>query len=231
MVSQSDSNICYWDLPWTNHLVAMGEPTDGSIPDINKPGFICDRRMKEYSPQRFLKTNYIKIKRKNSFYSLTSGVDLSQYFRFEKIFDCHIHYFRFTICYDNILFLGSDSYDSKWRFFSSTNLLEFFHHFWRNCEHISLLRLIGPDLSRTHRMIIDWYGTQIEYCPNSTTMSKLWEGIPNPSGSYVMDRNNGIIFSETCTCRDDFLATSLHLRVFSLYRGEIESHISRSEIL
>lgn len=137
----------------------------------------------------------LKIERKDSHYFLTSCIDLCENLRFEEVLDLHIHHLGFAIFDDDILIFCGNSYYGIRSFFASTYLLEFYHHSRKDCEHISFLRFIGPYFPRTHRVIIDWYGTKIKYCPDTAAMCKFGKSISDTTSSYIMDRDDRIIGS------------------------------------
>ena len=86
-----------------------------------------------------------------------------------------------------------------------------------DCKHITLLRLVAPDLQRRHLAFSIGNIPQFKYTTPATVFDELRQRIRKATGTHIVDECDGILVTQLPALIDNLLATSLHLRVLSLH--------------
>ena len=91
-----------------------------------------------------------------------------------------------------------------------------------DCQHITLLRLVAPDLHRAHTRLHVVYGTQIQPAATTGIMDQFRHSVGESTRSNVMNKENRVLITHLPTAIQHLLASALHLRITSLNRIKIE---------
>jgi len=89
-------------------------------------------------------------------------------------------------------------------------------------QDITLLGFVRPDFVRGHARLVIGNVAQFETTAAVTVVDQLREGVGQTARTHVMDEADGVLVTQLPATVDDFLATTLHFRVFALYRSEIQ---------
>src|SRR5690606_6298784 len=87
--------------------------------------------------------------------------------------------------------------------FAGTDLVEGFNRRLSDCEHISLLRLVTPDLHRRHAWFIGGYVANFELPPSPGILYQLRQCVAQSASTDIMNKQNGIRLSKLPATIDD----------------------------
>ena len=87
-------------------------------------------------------------------------------------------------------------------------------------QHVALLRLVAPQLHRTHAGVVVVDSPQVE--ARADVFDQLGAGVGEAAGADVVDAEDGIFCAQRDAAVDQLLAAALHLGVVALDRGEVE---------
>ena len=84
-------------------------------------------------------------------------------------------------------------------------------------EHVTLLRLVAPQLQWRHARLIIGNRAQVDPCAAPTVRDRLRHRIGQAAGTDVMNEQDRIRVAECPATIDDFLRAPLHFRVAALH--------------
>ncbi|GFZ48618.1 LOW QUALITY PROTEIN: hypothetical protein JCM24511_06366 [Saitozyma sp. JCM 24511] len=91
-----------------------------------------------------------------------------------------------------------------------------------NGKDVSLLRLVAPNLHRRHGRVVHENIADLKHRAEVRVVDQLGEGVGETTSADIVDRLDGVGIALVDASVDDLLASTFHLRVLSLDRGEIE---------
>ena len=89
-------------------------------------------------------------------------------------------------------------------------------------EHIALLRLVAPDLARTHAGFFDVDLAQFEARAEAGRIGQFRHCVRQTAGTDVVNRQDRVVLAPLPAGIDHLLAAALDLRVAALHRGKVE---------
>src|SRR5690554_2152869 len=89
-------------------------------------------------------------------------------------------------------------------------------------QDVTLLGLVTPDFQRTHARLGIGNVAQLEAPATVPVLDQLRQGIGEPTGTDVMNKADGVGFTQRPATVDHLLGTPLDLGVTALYRSEVE---------
>ena len=92
----------------------------------------------------------------------------------------------------------------------------------RDREHVALLRLVAPDLSRTHAGLFDLDLAQLEARAEAGRIGQFRHRVRQTAGTDVVNRQDRVVLATLPAGVDHLLAAALDLRVAALHRGKVE---------
>ena len=130
--------------------------------------------------------------------------------------------FKQAVTEPEMLLVGCLAYHGKWTALPKTNRFKGSQIPGIHRHHIPFLRLVTPDLQRTHTLFIAWHRPKREISSATTVFYEFRERITQTTRAHIMDKGNGVVISSLPTSINDLLTTALNFRVLSLHRGKIE---------
>ena len=106
--------------------------------------------------------------------------------------------------------------------FTIAYALKQLERFWRNGNHVSLLRLVTPDFFWRHAGLFGLHRSQVKPCARATTMRKLRQGVGKATRADIVNTQYGIGISHGPAGVDHFLTPAFHLGVGSLHGIEVQ---------
>ena len=103
-----------------------------------------------------------------------------------------------------------------------TDSVELLQLSWRNGHYVTFLRLVTPDFERAHARFVVKNIAQLEAATAFAVAYQLRHGVRQAARAHVVDKQNRVRFAQLPAAVDNFLTTTLHFWVITLYGGEIE---------
>ena len=110
--------------------------------------------------------------------------------------------------------------------FTFANFAEQVQIFRQDCQHITLLRFIAPNLQRIQAMFFQRHITQREFCTTSSVIHQFRERIRQTACAHIVNRNNRIfVRAQLPATVNHFLRSAFNLGVAALHGIEIQIRI------
>ena len=127
-----------------------------------------------------------------------------------------------AVAQGQMLFFGSFTDDRVRRAFTLTQLIEQRKLVSSNRQHVAFLGLVTPDFQRAHTRLVAEDIAQLELTAATAIAYQLRHGVRQAPRANVMDKQNWVRITHLPATVDNFLATTFHFRVITLYRSEIK---------
>ncbi|KAI3485372.1 hypothetical protein L1887_51346 [Cichorium endivia] len=106
-------------------------------------------------------------------------------------------------------------------------------------QHVSLLRLVAPDLHGAHRRVVDQHVADLEARAEPSIVHELGQRVAQTARTDIVDALDGVTLSHLALDHarsiaeggagvDDLLAATLHLGIVTLDRGKVERGARRA---
>ena len=110
--------------------------------------------------------------------------------------------------------------------FSGTDRLEARQILWLYRHDVALLGFVTPYLQRRHPGLIVGHSTQLKASASAAILNQFRHGIGQATSANVMNKGDGVVFTQLPTAVYNFLATPLHFRVLALHRGKVQVFVA-----
>ncbi|VVN54632.1 hypothetical protein PS685_01619 [Pseudomonas fluorescens] len=112
--------------------------------------------------------------------------------------------------------------DGKRATLAFADRLEALEIFDAHRQNITFLGFVAPDFVRGHARLVVWNVAQFETATTVAVVHQLRECVGQTASTHIVDKADRVLVTQLPAAVDHFLATTLHFRVFALYRSEVQ---------
>ena len=142
----------------------------------------------------------------------------------EQDIERHVHRLvaEVVVLYHQLPVVGGHTEHRKRAALAFAQRTEFVEALGGDRQHITLLRLVAPDLARRHARFFGGNGTQVEMRAAARAMRQFRHGVGNAAGADIMNRQNRIQIVHLPATINHLLRATLDFGVATLHRSEVE---------
>ncbi len=210
-------------LPRSDKLIPADEPANRTVTDGDEKGLVRDRRKPQYPINRLAQVDAIQIERPGLH---IHGAHVAQHPR--RLAEEHVDWHVDGIVLeqrvlDDQLSGSVDFADHGVRAsLAYCDVLEDTQRRGLHAEHVSLLRLVAPQLHRRHSRLGAGNRAQVNARAPLAVRYSLGHRIRQSARAHIVNEHDGILIAELPASVDDFLRAALDFRIAPLNRGEIQ---------
>ena len=210
-------------LPRPDHLVARGQPAHRAVAYGDQKTLRCHRRQTQHAPRRLTQVNHRQIERRHP-HGLAHGIAVHARRLAEQYFHRHIHRLiaEMRIAQREPAIIGGHAQHGERATLALAQGAELVQPRGGKRQHITFLRLVAPDFTRTHARRFARYGAQVKRRTAPGIMRQFGHRIRQATRTHIVYRQDRIRFAQLPAAVDDFLRTPLHFRIATLHRSEVE---------
>ena len=127
-----------------------------------------------------------------------------------------------AVAQGQMLFFGSFTNHRIRRALALTQFVKQRQLIGSNRQHVAFLGFVTPDFQRAHTRLVAEDIAQLELTAATAIAYQLRHGVRQTTRANVMDKQNWVRITHLPATVDNFLATTFHFRVITLYRSEIK---------
>ncbi len=209
-------------LPRPDHRISGTHSPHRAVADRDQECLAGDRGMPQYVERALLDVQARAIERRQRLLDMANVAMHARGFA-EQHAHRHVDRERAAGAVDHQLTVVSDAADHRVRTaLAPRDPIERRELVGRDRQRIALLRLVAPDLERTHSAFLDGNVGEHDASAALGLIREFRHCIRQAAGAHVVNRQHRVMCAEPPTTIDDFLRAALHLRIAALDRIEIE---------
>ncbi len=218
-----DGHVGHRDLPRADHLVTGHEAGDGAVADGDQEALARDGRVMQDALDAIgdVEGRRIEIVAQLVFtyYRTVHARGFAQ-----QHFQRHVHRAVAEVAVgDRQLRFGGRFADHGERAtLTFADRLEALEISRADRQNVAFLGFVGPDFVRGHARLVVWNVAQFKTATAVAVVDQFREGVGQTARTHVVDEADRVFFAQLPATVDDFLAATLHLRVFTLYGSEVQ---------
>ncbi len=220
---QRDRHIRHRHLPRADHLVARGHAAHGAVADADEEGLVRHRRQAQHALDRVAQPDHAAVERRQA---RRLARRIARHLRrlAEQHRQRHVHRIvvEFAVMHGEPVCIYCLADHGERAALALAQRAEFLEPLRRNRQHVTLLRLVAPDLLRRHAGLVQRNLAQLEARTLAAAVHQLRQRIRHAARTDVVDRQDRIALAHLPAAVDHFLRAALHLRVAALHRIEVE---------
>ena len=211
------------DLPRADHLVASDHAGHGAVADGHEEGFLGHRRQVQYAVNRVGDGDRLAIQRAAlGFQSLHVAGHFRRFAKQDVQRQIDRLIVKVAVAQAQVLLGGGFANNRIWRALAAAQLVEQRQLLRGDCQDITFLRFVTPDLQRAHAWLIAQDIAQLEFTAAAAVADQLRHGVGETAGADVVDKQDRVGVAQLPAAVNHFLTATLHFRVVTLDGGEIE---------
>ena len=218
-----DGNVGHRHLPWADHLVTGNEAGDGAVADGDQEALARHGRVMQNALDAF---GDVEVRRIEVITQLGFANHRTVHARrlAQQHFQRHVHRVVAEVAIrDSKLRFGSGfTDDGKRAALAFADRLEALEVFRADRQHVTFLGFVRPDFVRGHARLVIGDVAQFETATAVAIVDQFREGVGQTARANVVDEADRVLVTQLPAAVDDFLATTLHFRVFTLYGSKIQ---------
>ena len=220
---QRHGHIGHRHLPRADHLVARGHAAHGAVADGNQEGLVRNAWQAQHTLHGFFQHDVagVEFRQRNFF-----APHFARHFRrfAEQHGERHIDrvVVEQRIVHHQTVVAHRMSEHGERAAFALAHRLEFRESLCRDRQHVTLLRLVAPDLHRRHAALFGRHTAQFETRALAAAVHQFRQRVGDAARADVVDGEDGIVVAQLPATVDDFLRAALHLGIAALHGIEIQ---------
>ena len=209
-------------MPRSDHLVAAAQAPDGPVADRDQERLAGHGRVSQYLNGRLGRIDSRRLQRRR-LHRHRPRIALRRRHPAQQRADRHVHRRALPVAPDDQPVLRSCCSEHRVRttlaFAQSRKLVQAIR---LDRQHVSFLRLVAPDLERTHRAVEHGNRGQVDARSPTGAMHQFRQRVRQPPGSDIVHRQDRIVRAQRGARVDHLLRPPLHFRVATLHRVEVK---------